>query len=120
MDIKKEFLQKRDNDPPALGNFVHYYIYNNKIKKKKVSDFLNVLPTTLNNYFKKSSLQLIIVWRISQVVEYNFLMDLGERLGIPYETKGEKELKVQLAEKDKQIEILQTQLNLFERIHKVG
>src|SRR3954462_10692892 len=110
MDIKKEFLRKRDNDPPAIGNFVNYYIYINKIKKKKVSDFLNVLPTTLNNYFKQSSLQLVIVWRISQVVEYNFLMELGERLGIPYETKAEKELKTQLSEKEKQIQTMKTQL----------
>jgi len=120
MDLKKEFLLKRDNDPPAMGNFIHYYIYTNKIKKKKVSDFLNVLPTTLNNYFKQSSLQLVILWRISQAVEYNFLMDLGERLGITYETKAERELKVQLTEKNKQIETLQTQIDLFERIHKVG
>lgn len=120
MDLKKEFLKKRDNDPPAIGNFIHYHIYINKIKKKKVSEYLSVLPTTLNNYFKQPSLQFIIVWRISQIVEHNFLMELGEWLGIPYETKVEKELKAQLAEKEKQIETLQTQLNLFERLHKMG
>jgi len=119
MNNKREYLKKRDSDPPAIGNFIHYYIYTNKIKKKEVSDFLNILPTSLNNYFKQSSLQLVILWRISQAVEYNFLMDLGERLGIAYETKIEKELKAQLAEKDKQIETLQTQLDVFKGIHKM-
>ncbi|MES2574802.1 MAG: transcriptional regulator [Bacteroidota bacterium] len=120
MDLKKEFLKKRDNDPPAIGNFINYHIYINKIKKKKVSDYLSVLPTTLNNYFKQSSLQLVIVWRVSQIVEHNFLMELGERLDIAYETKAEKELKAQLAEKDKQIEKLQTQMEVLERMHKMG
>lgn len=113
MNLKKKFLEKRDNDPPALGNFVHYHIYINKIKKKKVSEFLNVLPTTLNGYFKQSSFQFAILWRISQVTEYNFLMDLGERLGIAYETKREKELKAQLAEKEALLQKQEVLLGAF-------
>jgi predicted RNase H-like nuclease (RuvC/YqgF family) len=119
MDNKKKFQQKRDNDPPALGNFINWHFQENKTKKKNVSDFLQVVPHTLNRYFKQSSFQFAILWRISQAVQHNFLMELGERLGIPYETKVEKELKTQLAEKEKQIETLQTQLNLFKQIHKI-
>ena len=96
MDNKKKFQQKRDNDPPALGNFIHWHFQENKIKKKNVSDFLQVVPLTLNRYFKQSSFQFAILWRISQAVQHNFLMELGERLAIPYETKAEKELKTQL------------------------
>ena len=36
------------------------------------------------------------MWRISLAVKHNFLMQLGEELNIPYETKAEKELKTQL------------------------
>ena len=119
MDNKKKFQQKRDNDPPALGNFIHWHFQENKIKKKNVSDFLQVVPLTLNRYFKQSSFQFAILWRISQAVQHNFLMELGERLAIPYETQAEKELKNQLAEKEKQIETLQTQLEVFKKIHKI-
>lgn len=119
MDNKKKFLQKRDNDPPALGNYIHWHFQENKIKKKNVSDFLQVVPLTLNRYFKQSSFQFAILWRISQAVQHNFLMELGERLAIPYETKAEKELKTQLAEREKQIETLQTQLEVFKKIHKI-
>ena len=119
MDIKKKFQQKRDNDPPALGNFINWHFQENKTKKKNVSVFLQVSSTTLTRYFKQSSFQFAILWRISQAVNHNFLMELGERLGIPYETKAEKELKAQLAENKKQIESLQTQLNLFKQIHKI-
>jgi hypothetical protein len=119
MDLNKKFLEKRDNDAPPLGNYVNYHIYINKIKKKKISEYLNVRPTTLHGYFQQPSFQFAILWRISQAVQHNFLMELGERLAIPYETKAEKELKTQLAEKVKEIETLQTQLDVFKRIHKI-
>lgn len=119
MDLKKRFLEKRENDAPPLGNFINWHLHENKIKKKKVSDFLNVLPTTLNGYFKQSSFQFIILWRISQAVQHNFLMQLGEILAIPYETKAEKQLKTQLIEHQKQIDSLQTQLEVFKKIHKI-
>lgn len=119
MDLKKKFLEKRENDAPPLGNFINWYLHVNKIKKKNVSEFLGVLPTSLNGYFKQPSFQFVILWRISQAVQHNFLMELGERLAIPYETKAEKELKNQLAESEKQIETLQTQLEVFKKIHKI-
>ncbi|REG92980.1 hypothetical protein C8P67_11479 [Flavobacterium aquicola] len=59
------------------------------------------------------------LWRISQAVQHNFLMELGERLSIPYETKAEKELKSQLADSTKQIEALELQLEVFKKIHKI-
>jgi bacterioferritin (cytochrome b1) len=46
-------------------------------------------------------------------------MELGERLAIPYETEAEKMLKDQLAHSEKQIELLQTQLEVFKKIHKI-
>lgn len=119
MDIKKKFQQKRDNDAPPLGNYINWHFQENKIKKKNVSDFLQVQPITLTQYFKQSSFQFAILWRISQAVQHNFLMELGERLAIPYETKAEKELKTQLDEQQKEIALLQTQLEVFGRIHKI-
>ncbi len=80
---------------------------------------MQVLPAALTQYFKQSSFQFAILWRISQAVQHNFLMELGERLAIPYETKAEKQLKAQPAENEKQIETLQTQLGVFKRIHKM-
>lgn len=79
-----------------MGNYIKWHLESNKIKKKSVSDFLNVQAITLNRYFKQSSFQFSILWRISLAVKHNFLMQLGEELNIPYETKAEKELKTQL------------------------
>jgi len=119
VDLKKKFLKKRDNDPPALGNYINWHFQENNIKKKEVSDFLGVLPTTLNQYFKQSSFQMAILWRISIAVKHNFFMELGEKLKIPFETVKEKELSKQLLEKEKEIENLKIQLGVYKGIHKV-
>ncbi|TDP59402.1 transcriptional regulator [Flavobacterium dankookense] len=119
IDIQRRFHKKRDDDPKDLGNFIQWHIEQNKIKKRSVSDYLGVLPTTLNQYFKQSSFQFSILWRISLAVKHNFLMELGEQLNIPYETKAEKALKAQLLEKEEQIKTLENQLVVYKAISKV-
>jgi hypothetical protein len=49
----------------------------------------------------------------------NFLMQLGEQLGIAYETKAEKALKAQLQEKEEQLKELENQIKVYKGIHKV-
>lgn len=73
----------------------------------------------LNQYFKQPSFQFNILWRISLAVKHNFLMELGEQLGIAYETKAEKALKAQLLEKEEYIKELESQLKVYRGIHKV-
>jgi hypothetical protein len=55
--LKKQYQKIRANDPPALGSFIMNHLFINKIKKKEVSGFLEVLPTTLNQYFNQTSFQ---------------------------------------------------------------
>ncbi len=119
IDLQKKFLKKRDNDPKNLGNYIQWHIEQNKIKKRSVSEALGILPTTLNQYFKQPSFQFNILWRISQAVKHNFLMELGEQMDIPYETKAEKALKAQLQEKEEHIKELESQLRVYRGIHKV-
>lgn len=45
-------------------------------------------------------------------------MELGEQLGIAYETKTEAALKAQLLEKEQYIKELETQLKVYKGIHK--
>ncbi|TDP61015.1 hypothetical protein BC748_0623 [Flavobacterium dankookense] len=116
IDTSKRYQKMRDNDPNDLGNYIQWHIEQNKIKKKSVSDYLNIQPNTLNQYFKQKSFQFSILWRISLAVKHNFLMQLGEELGIAYETKAEKELKAQLLEKEAEIEKLKTQVEVYKEI----
>ena len=49
-------------------------------------------------------------------MKYNLIMALGEHLNIPFETKAEKALRAELAEKDEQIKALETELGIYRRI----
>ena len=98
---------------PLIGNVIHYHIIQNKIKKADVARALGILPTGLNEYFKKESLQFAILWKLSLVLKHNFIAQLGEYVPCPYETKREKVLKEELAEKNAQIQKLEIQLDAF-------
>ncbi|UPT69584.1 MAG: BPS1 family protein [Flavobacterium sp. JAD_PAG50586_2] len=111
--LEKKYLKTRKDDPPKLGNFLQWHIEQSTVKKKDVAAYLDVIPQTLTQYFKQRGLQTIILWRISRVINYNLLMDLGQRLKIPFETEAEKELRVQLAEKEELIKKMEIQLEVF-------
>lgn len=113
-----KYLEKGENDHPALGNFVHWYILEFQLKKKDISDALHILPTTLNQYFKKNSLQFGILWRLSQAMKFNLVMAIGEHLNIPFETKAEKLLRAELAEKEDRIKELEMEVGVYKRITK--
>ena len=119
IDNGKRYQKKRKEDPKPLGNYIQWHIEQNKIKKLSVAKYLDITPNSLNKYFKQTSFQFIILWRISQAVKHNFLMELGEQLNIPYETKAEKALKAQLQEKEEHIKGLEYQLMVYKGIHKV-
>ncbi|MFY0483448.1 transcriptional regulator [Flavobacterium sp. PLA-1-15] len=112
-DTSQKYLKEEANDCQHVGNFVHWFIKLGHHKKKDVAGHLKVVPTTLNSYFKQQSLQFAIVWRISQAINYNLVMDLGQRLKIPFETEIEKELRKQLAEKEEIIKRMEIQLEVL-------
>ncbi|PZU90760.1 MAG: hypothetical protein DI529_02080 [Chryseobacterium sp.] len=118
-DIAKKFLQKDGTDPLHIGNLVHWEIKQNNLRKKDVAERLGIGPTTLNQYFKQSSLQTTILWRLSRAINFNFLMYLGQKLDVGFETEREKELQEQLRQKEEEILSLKTQLGVYKQIHRI-
>jgi Helix-turn-helix. len=118
-DIAKKFLQKDSKDPLHIGNLVHWEIKQNNLRKKDVAERLGIGPTTLNQYFKQSSLQTTILWRLSRAINFNFLMYLGQKLDVDFVTEKEKELQEQLRQKEEEILSLKTQIGVYKQIHKI-
>jgi len=116
--VSKKYKNGLGEQYPEIGNFIHYYIIKNKIKKADVARALEILPTGLNNYFKQDSLQFAILWKLSLVLKYNFLAHLGEYLPYRYETKLEKALKEELIEKDALIQKMEIQIETMREMLK--
>lgn len=115
----KKYKNGKGENYPSIGNFIHYYIIHNKIKKADVCRQLGIIPTGLNDYFKKESLQFAILWKLSIALKHNFIAQLGEYVPFAYETKREKALKEELDQKTEQIQKLEIQLEtLREMIRK--
>ena len=98
----------------VIGRNMGRFIKQQNIPKIAVANQLDIIPTTLNRYYKQSSLQFSILWRISKAINYNMIMDLGERLKIDYETQNEKKLKEELAQKNELIKELEFQLKVYQ------
>jgi hypothetical protein len=112
----KKYKINKGEHYPLIGNFIHYHIIQNKIKKADVARALNILPTGLNEYFKKDSLQFAILWKLSMAMNYNFIAHLGEYLPCVYETKREKALKEELAQKEEIIQKMKIQLETMREL----
>jgi hypothetical protein len=103
---------------PLVGNFIHYHIVHNKIKKADLARDLEILPSGMSDYFKRESLQFAILWKLSHAMKHNFIAQLGEYLPYRFETVREKALLKQLEEKDTQIQKMEIQLETFREILK--
>jgi len=118
MEKDKTIKVKQGNTHPDMGNFIHYHIQQNKIKKADLARALNVAPTSLNDYFKKPSLSFTTLWNLSLAMNHNFVSQLGEYFPVPFETIREKALKEQLAEKEAIIQKMEIQLETFREMMK--
>jgi hypothetical protein len=118
-ELGSKYLQKSENDPIHIGNLIAWIILEKHLKKADIGRKLDIIPTTLNQYFKQPSVQVGILWRLSKAIEYNFLADLGQRLHIDFETKKEMDLKNTLSQKEEELKTLKTELNLLKSIHKI-
>lgn len=116
--LSKKYKTITDEKYQDVGNFINYYIQTNKISKAQLARDLDIIPTTLNAYFKNYSLQFGIIWKISKALNHNFVAQLSEYLHIPFETIREKELLAQLAEKEKRIEQLEFHLTIYKEMGK--
>jgi hypothetical protein len=110
INTDRKYKKGLGEEYPLIGNFIHYHIIQNKIKKADVARALGILPTGLNDYFKRDSLQFAILWKLSTVMRHNFIAHLGEYLPYRFETIREKALLEQLAEKDAIIQKMEIQL----------
>lgn len=105
-----------DEHFPINGNMVKYYLSSNKINGIQVAKDLNIRSSTLYHYYKQNSLQLGILWRLSKVLNHNFLAQMSEYLQIPFETQTEKKLKAELEEKNELIKKMEIQMELCEKM----
>jgi len=118
IDSSKKYQKNKPENMPHVGNFINYYIVNQKLSKAQLARDLDVGNSTLNQYFKNESLQIAILWKISKLLNHNFVAQLAEYLYLPYTTKKQQQLEEEITTLHKKIETLQIELDVYKKIHE--
>jgi hypothetical protein len=63
-----------------------------------------------------SSLQIDILWKISQILNYNFIATLAEKIPIAFETEATIALKKQRSENETKIQKLAMKIEVYKEI----
>lgn len=119
-DRTKKYLQKLPSDVLHIGNLIAWFIQEKHLKKASIAQQLKISPTTMSQYFKQPSVQVGILWRLSQAMEYNLFAYIGDRLQIPFETQREKALLEQLNAQNEQIKEMKIQLEVYKEMTRRG
>jgi hypothetical protein len=114
----KKYQTPQDDDLPHMGQLLNQHVKTQGIKKAFIQRALQVNQTTISRYFRQHSIQVAILWRLSRILKFNFLMALGEQLNLPYETAKEKALRDTLHLKTHEIELLQAKIHYLESLLK--
>ena len=100
------------NSCPHTGKLVESFIFKNRINRSELARQMNVSSTSVYQYAKSSSLPLGILWKISLLLDHNFVAEIGEMLPVQYASKREKELEQRIKTLEKKLE---TQLDTYEK-----
>ena len=101
---------------PHNGNLLTNYVLNNKINRADLARKMNRSNTSIYQYAESPSLQMGILWKISLILNHNFIAELGEKLPVKYVTAREKELQAQLETLQKELDRLNIELSVYKNI----
>jgi uncharacterized small protein (DUF1192 family) len=103
---------------PAIGALIERYYKEKRTFKSALARHLGVLPQTVIDYQKKTSMQTRILWNLSWVLKHNFLKDLADQLPKEFSSYAVKDTTLQdrITALEKENERLQAEVNILQRI----
>ena len=110
IDSRKKYQLQASVAYPHAGKILENYLNKHMSNRTYVARQLGVAPTTVARYFESESLQLGILWKLSLITNHNFILEIGSQLPIDYPTPAAIQVQNQLADKQKEIEDLQRQI----------
>ena len=112
MNKDADIIQKM----PHTGAILDKFLSTHKITKSWVARQLNVSHTSVSQYTESASLSSIILWKLSLILNHNFLSELGAQLPVAYKSVRELELENTISDLQKQLEKTQLELSVYQKI----
>ncbi|HBK30467.1 MAG TPA: hypothetical protein DEF88_04350 [Porphyromonadaceae bacterium] len=88
--------KKDDAQFPHNGTYIMKAVDAERRTYSEIAERMNVHPTSFQQYRGRYSLQMSIWWRLSRALNRNLIAEIGDLLGIPYETRSEKACRLEL------------------------
>lgn len=107
LDLSKMY-KTTGKQMPHIGNMVEKLMLKNRITKAEVARQLDVHSIGINRYLKQPTMHAALLWKIGQILEHNFFIDLAEAFP-PIESTPEDVLK-------KQVDELQRENDLYKKM----
>ena len=112
----KKYKADQVNPYPHMGQMFIKHVKENKINRAALSRTLGVSKGVMNNYPKRKSMQMGIIWNLSIALNQNFVAEIAEQMPIDFETKKETALKEEITALKDQIEKLELELAVYKRV----
>lgn len=84
--------ETKKEECPHIGKLINYSIYQNRIKKVDIANYLGMNRYSISAIVKKPSVQIDLLWKVCKFTNINYIAEIAEKINIPYQTQKEKEL----------------------------
>ncbi|HAT67866.1 MAG TPA: hypothetical protein DCS66_25245 [Flavobacteriaceae bacterium] len=112
-------FKSKETNMPHIGKLIRTYIKKHHIAKSAIARKMDRNRATVERLVKRPSIQLAILWEISEILQYNFIADVAAQLpntygnNVPDHTLPLQEELQTLKEENK---ILKAQLDAFKEV----
>lgn len=114
----KKYKVPQGVEAPHFGTLFIDYIKKNRVNRAALARTIGIAKGGMNNYPKRASVQMGIIWKLSIALQHNFLAQIAEQMPIDFETKKEVALKDEIVGLKEQIRNLEIELEVYKRITK--
>lgn len=104
-----------ENTIPHIGTMLKSHLDNRRARKSVLARKMEVSDTSILNYQKRESLQLSILWKLSQELKHNFFADIAALLPADFTktTPADTSKDDEIARLKHDIEILEAKKNVL-------
>jgi transcriptional regulator with XRE-family HTH domain len=108
MEHAKKYISNQISAQLHIGNMLKDLFKKRRIHKSALARKLNRAPDTIYRYQKQSTIQIAIMWELSEALKHNFFRDIAALLPADYASNAPQETS-----QAEQIEALSKQVMLL-------
>jgi len=92
---------------PHAGRLLAQVMKQSLMTNTKVAQRLGIAPSGVNQYCKQPTLHAALLWKLGEILEYDFFAALSREFPLQAPSEKEKELQQQITDLKKENEIYQ-------------